>query len=465
MFVLLFHRLLRPRIVLAILALGPGAIFGQSVAGTLPEDYLPGLKAILTDALNLAPRMLDQRIALAQAEVDKMAANSALYPRLTGGAGYGVSSARSASATSSSSSSSSGFTYGLTLSQPLFQEGAIKAQSDIAKLGQQIAQKNYQAAYLSLVSTLRYQYLQLVVKKAMLTQTRLQVAMQDKELVVKRDSIARGESAPSELPSAEAAAETVRLAADRQALDFENSKRLFSRLAGGVVPADDAIPDSIPEPRLADGAPAALLAAFLGGGIDQTPQAQTYALYLRQNDLRAKVAKYTNYPKFSLSTGVSVSANTSSDSFGNVSQGFVQGRNAGVNMGLTFFDAGSAKAAKLGAANARRTTERQLQAYLDTTRDDATSREKQVSLEYRAMALAEQNRRISLGLRDLDRQQVLTGLKAPVDAERSEITYRGTEISAFGARASFLQQWADFVSLVEADPMVNQLPANLRHGQ
>ena len=169
MFFLLFHRLLRPRIVLAILALGPGAMFGQSVAGTLPEDYLPGLKAILTDALNLAPRMLDQRIALAQADVDKMAANSALYPRLTGGAGYGVSSARSASATSSSSSSSSGFTYGLTLSQPLFQEGAIKAQSDIAKLGQQIAQKNYQAAYLSLASTLRYQYLQLVVKKAMLT--------------------------------------------------------------------------------------------------------------------------------------------------------------------------------------------------------------------------------------------------------------------------------------------------------
>ena len=260
MFFLLFHRLLRPRIVLAILALGPGAMFGQSVAGTLPEDYLPGLKAILTDALNLAPRMLDQRIALAQADVDKMAANSALYPRLTGGAGYGVSSARSASATSSSSSSSSGFTYGLTLSQPLFQEGAIKAQSDIAKLGQQIAQKNYQAAYLSLASTLRYQYLQLVVKKAMLTQTRLQVATQDKELVVKRDSIARGESAPSELPSAEAAAETVRLAADRQALDFENSKRLFSRLAGGALPTDDAIPDSIPEPRLADGAPAALLA-------------------------------------------------------------------------------------------------------------------------------------------------------------------------------------------------------------
>jgi hypothetical protein len=79
--------------------------------------------------------------------------------------------------------------------------------------------------------------------------------------------------------------------------------------------------------------------------------------------------------------------------------------------------------------------------------------------------LAEQNRRIALGLRDLDQQQAQTGLKAPVDAERSEITYRGTEISAFSARAGFLQQWADFVSLVGADPMVNQLPANLRHGQ
>jgi outer membrane protein TolC len=458
----------RLRIALIAVALWPLAVSGQavSVAGTLPEDYLPALKAILLEANTLAPRMLDQRITVAQAEAAKIQAVSGLYPRLTGSAGYGISSASSASGNSSSSSSSSGFSYGLSLGQPLFQEGDVKARADIGRLGEQIAQRNYAEAYRTLLGALRSQYMQLIVRKASVTQARLQVVMQEKELASKIDSIERGVIASAELPAAQALTETVRLAADRQAQDLENAKRLFARLAGLSAFPDSAIPDALPEPVLPEAVPGALLSVFLRGGVEETPQAQTYALYLRQSELNYQIAKYAKYPKVGLNLGYSTGANTSSDGAGNVSTSFVTNRNAGVSMGFTLVDFGAVRAGKLSAAGTKRLNERQLQTYIATTREEAENRVKQVSLEYRAMRLAETNRAIAAGSLALDKEYLLSGQRAELEVERSEAGYKGTEINAFVARANFLQQWADFVSLVGADPMMNQLPASyLNHGK
>lgn len=476
MTVLSLHRLLRPRVALMTVVLAPLVGFGQApsptvaqgmaVVGTMPEDYLPGLKSVLAEAQALSPRMFDQRIALAQNEADQIAARSALFPHLSGNAGYGVSSARSASADSNSSSNSSGFSYGVSLGQTLFQEGAVKAQVAIAKLNGEIAKQNYRAAYAGLLSLLRSQYLQLILKKAAFAQARRQTESQERQLKYIKESIARQERARSELPAAEAAAETVRLAAERQAQDLENSKRLFCRLAGTTELADAAIPDVIPEPRLPDGVSATLLAGFLGSGVSSTPQAQTYALYVRQSEIRSNVAKYVNWPKVSLGAGASIAANVSSDNAGNVSQGFVQGRNVGVSMTMNFYDAGAARAGKLREANTRRSQERQLRNYLEATRDEALGREKQVGFEFRAMRLAELQRDIQAGVLALDEQYRDSGLRSVADVERSKIAFHGLEIAAFGARASFLQQWADFVGLVGADPMMQQLPAGyLSHGQ
>ena len=458
-------RLLRLRSVLAALALWPLALAGQATAvnGTLPEDLLPGLKTILAEAMNLAPRMLDQRITFAQAEAAKIQAASGLYPHLTGSSSYGMT--RSASDTGNASSGR-GFGYGVGISQSIFQEGSVKAAADVGKIGEQIAKNNYAEAYRTLLGTLRYQYLQLIYKKALLNQTRRQVETQKKELAYTQDNVARGLSAPDVLPAGETAVLAVQLAADRQTQDFENSRRLFARLAGQVAFAESAVPDAIPEARLPDGASAVLLANFLRGGVSDTPQAQTYALYLRQSELNYRTAKYVNYPKISLGLGYNNSANIAPDASGNVTTSFVTTQSASVGMSFTLFDAGSARAGKTIALNNRRMSERQLQTYIDTTRDEAENREKQVSFEYRAMELAARNLASAASALAVDKDYRTSGQRADLDVERSTTAYEVSEIAAFAARASFLQQWSDFVSLVGADPMMNQLPASyLNHGQ
>ncbi len=461
-------RLLRLPIVLAALALGPLALAGQAtaVSGTLTEDLMPGLKTILADAVNLAPTMLNQRITLAQTEAAKITAVSGLYPRLTGSAGYGISGVSSASGNASSSSSSSGFTYGVGISQPLFQEGDVKARADIGKLGEEIAKRNYADAYRTLLGALRSQYTQLIIKKASLAQARLQATMQEKALAAKKDGIERGVSAPDELPAAESVVLSVRLAADRQEQDFENFKRLFARLAGQIVFAESAIPDVLPEPRLPEETPAALLDVFLHGGVAETPVAQSYALYLRQSDLSSRMAKYANYPKIGLGAGYSTGASNSSDSAGNVSSSFVAVRSASVSMSFTLFDAGAARAGRLSALSTKRSYERQLQTYMETTRDEAENRRKQVSLEYRAMQLAERGLSSAAGALHVDKELLASGQRAEVEVELSAAAFKAAEINAFVARANFLQQWSDFVSLVGADPMMNLLPPSyLSHGK
>ena len=461
-------RLLRLRIALAALALSPLGLAGQiaTASGSLPEDYLPGLKTILAEALNLGSSMLNQRIILAQAEAAKIQAIAGQYPRLTGNAGYGINGVSSASANSSSSSSSSGFNYGVGIAQPLFQEGDVKGRADIGKLGEQIAQKNYGETYRTLLGTLRWQYMQLVIKKASLGQARVQLRMQEKELEVKKDSIARGVSANDELPAAESVVLAVSLAADRLEQDYENSKRLFARLAGQVVIADTTIPDALPEPRLPEGTPAALLHAFLQGGVTETPTAQTYALYLRQSDISSRMAKYANYPKIGVSAGYNTGATTSSDSAGNVSSSFVASRSASIGMSFTLFDAGAARGGKLAAASTKRSFERQLQTYIETTRDEAGNRLKQVSLEYRAMQLSARNLSSAASALSVDQSYLASGQRSELDVERSKAAYQVGEIAAFNARAAFLQQWSEFVSLVGADPMMNQLPPSyLSHGK
>jgi len=98
--------------VLAFLAGSVGVRAQPVVAGTLPEDYAPGLKEILEVALKQSPQMLLKNLDLAQAEVNRYFSDAPLLPNVSGSAGYGLSGSRTVS-NPPSTSSSTGLTYGV----------------------------------------------------------------------------------------------------------------------------------------------------------------------------------------------------------------------------------------------------------------------------------------------------------------------------------------------------------------
>src|SRR5262245_40479093 len=128
----LFPRAVPPILASCLLACAQGAE-PNSVAGTMPEDYLPELNAILTNALQRSPEVIarDFERLVQEARID--GARAPQLPQLRGEFNYAASQTATASS-SSSQSRDSGFFYSFSLNQALWHWGALKNQSDAARL-------------------------------------------------------------------------------------------------------------------------------------------------------------------------------------------------------------------------------------------------------------------------------------------------------------------------------------------
>ena len=453
---------------LLMVPLGLNAQPAVGVAGTLPEDYLPDLKVILATALKQSPTMLQQNINLTLAQANRYAADSALWPGLSGGGSYGYSNARvSSNGTSGPASSSSGISYSVGLNQAIFQWGALKANSDIAKLGQQITQRQLAAAYRSLAGLLRSQYLSLVTKKISLRNTRAQLkllmdGLAVQEAMIREGSISSGDIIPSRL-----AADDYRLTLQRAELDFDYSKSMFVRLAGLDQLADESIPGDLVHPAIAEGAADALLASITGGGALDTLQAQVDTLTVKQQDLGYKIAKTGLYPKFSFAAGYGVS-NSQSVSGSVVAQSFVASYSYSVSAGWTLFDGFRTRGAKMSALAYKRSSERQLQTDIEVTIESAKNMRRQLRILADALNLAETRRALSEDGLKRATEEFKEGTVAQAALDATTSSFNATDYAAISARVDYLNRWSEFVSLAGADPVINVLPVSyltLSHGK
>lgn len=450
-------------------AVGFGVCFLQGASGpqdSMPEDHFVSLRPILEAALRQSPAMLEQQIRLAQADASRIQAAAGLYPSLRVNGDYSGRTASSDSGGSSSTSETSGLNYGANLSQDLFQWGAIRANAEIGRLGEKLAERNFEETFRLLLGTLRSQYLGLVIKKAALERARFAASLAEDDLRDVRDRVRRGVSATDEISGADLTAQRVRLAADRAAEDFETARRMFIRISGVPALPDSDIPAEIPRPEVPIAQAGFLLSEFLRAGLAETPQAQVLGLQLRQSVLNYKVARSGNLPKFNVGFGYSSGSNTYVDGGGTVSQSVVANRTYSLGMNWSLYDGGSTRGAKRLALSNRRSIERQTVNYTEMTRDEAIHRERLLGLESRALAAAELDREIGASSLQVQRDYFQTGQVAKVEVDRSTASYNNVELATFSARAAYLQQWAEFVSLVGADPMMDRLPASLlSHGQ
>src|ERR1700722_9863851 len=85
------------------------------IQGTLPEDLLPGLKPLLSRAVERSPSTISASIQLAAAEASEYGSAAALWPHLSASASYLVSDE---SISQGATSTARGFNYGLSLNQP-----------------------------------------------------------------------------------------------------------------------------------------------------------------------------------------------------------------------------------------------------------------------------------------------------------------------------------------------------------
>lgn len=442
-----------PITLLLVVVAGRLCAEAPSVTGTLPEDYLPGLKPLLKEAVERSPTTISSSIALAQAEAGRYLASSVLWPQLGLTRDYAMTRER---VSNGLPSSSKGLFYSASLSQPVFHWGAYRDRAIIGDLTEKVAEKNFAEAYRTLATLIREQYMGLISKKIALRNERFRQKIAEESLAAQKVRLESGTSSQSELQGYQMALDEQTLVGDRAQEEYDYGIRLLTRLVGIDALSDDSIPLEIPHPEYSAALADAVLAGFVGEGIESTFQSEVYKMYLKEQDLQYSIAKVGLRPNvnaaatYGFSNYTAASANT-------VNQYGLQSEAFSLSASWTIFDGFATRGAKLSALASKRLYERQRQSYIDTTIDGITYLRHQIGYSQRAMAFAEvHDALIEVQVKRLDEDKAL-GYASQATIDAGLLNAYATQYLMHGARADYLGHWAEFISLAGIDPAISNI--------
>lgn len=451
----------RGRRALAVLAsfclFGSARAAPPDVAGTMPEDYLPQLKTILASASRQSPQVIMSAIAIAQREAQVYVADSLRLPSVGGNFNY-LSNQTAISSNSSTQSRDNGLFGSFAINQPIFHWGALKNESDKARIGVLFAERSYTEAVRSLVVNLRQQYLMLIARKLYLRQARFSLKVMKSELDIAASNLANGLTSEADVGGRKLVYEEAGLQVDRSDAEYAGMRRAFARMAGLADLAEEAVPGEIPPPAYSAEAAAALLAELLRDGGGSTFAAVIAALRIREADLNLRIANVRLLPKFGATAAYS-QQNTTNASPTAVTQTGISQLTVGVTGQWNIFDGFATRGVKLFARTERRLHEQELQSAREAALDQAQKLKRDLELDAHQMAINETRRgQAEGGVKYLTTEFDLG--KQPQSAiDRANLNLYVSEFNNANARAMFLWHWSEFVSLAGTDPALNQLPA------
>ena len=425
-------------------------------AGTMPEDYLPGLKTILQTALKQSPQVLLHEIEIAQNEARVYAADQMRWPNVGGDIRYD-SNQTAISGNSGSESRDSGLFYSLSANQALFYWGEIKHRGDIARAEVLIAQKDYAEAYRTLAMDIRRTYLGLIARHAELRQRQFNLGLDATALKSAKDSLDHGTISAGDYAGRELRFNESQLDSDRKQADFDAERRRLARMTGLPDIPVDQIPYEIPLPKYDSAAAAQVLAGLLRDGGTAAIPAQIAELHVKEADLNYRIARVRLLPKFNASMGHSRESSTSATAT-EVSQTAITRDTLEVRGSWTIFDGFATKGAKLEALADKRYWDRQRQIAADTAMDEAQRLSHAIELDARAVDFAEQHRRGAQAGVDRSQSEQKAGTVSEANINDAISNLRVAEANTAFARATFLSDWSAFVSLAAEDPALKNLP-------
>lgn len=437
----------------------PGLMAQPAGSAPLAEDLFPQLKPIMEKALTQSSSMLLRNIELAQAEANKVISASALLPNVGGFSNY-YSNTATPSDNPEGKSRSSGLGYSLNVSQPIFWWGTLKAGKDVAEIGIKVAEKNFAEAYRLLAVSIRAQYTGLIVRKLSLRNAEFGLKLAQSGLVIEEERLRTGAISAGGIILPRLAIDEARLGRDRAEAVLDQSIRAFCLLTGLETLDVASIPDDLTLPGLFYDTDYTkpLLAKFLSTDIENTLQAQITRDYIQQANLNYKIAKYRLYPKFGMSAGYSLS-NSATVTNNLATQAGLTSQNFNITASWSIFDGFATKGVKRSTLLTKRTYEKQLETYLRTTGDQVTDLERQLNFAARAMKLADTRRDIQAGAIKLVEQDLLRGVGSQLTVDSTRAASYQSDLSAIATRAEFLSRWAEFLSALNLDPALKNLPA------
>lgn len=428
------------------------------VAGSLPEDYLPGLRPLIEAGLKENPDMIVRQLGLAVAGAQRIQSGLApLLPHFGSNIYYGEYQSF-VSGNSGANNRNKGFFGGVNVSQNIFQWGALKNQMEIARAGERMAQKNYAEGYRTFVFTLRRQYLALIIAKMNLRNARFALGVSRKVLAVATEKLSHGAIAAAEIGGPQLDVERGELAVDRSEQAYVSARQSLAAQVGRADIDDASIPMDVPDPRFDAAAASALLAELLRQGAIDTYQAEAAELNVRQWDLRYRIARVRLLPQVFASATVS-QQNQQNATATSVYQTALLTETFSIGANWNLFDGLATRGAKLEALSNKRIAERQLKSTADAIMRQAQDARRNLDFAWKALHIAQVEWASASGSYDHTMNEGKRGNVSQDAIDSAQNGLYGYETNRAASRADFLSAWSEFVSLVGADPAMNRLPA------
>jgi outer membrane protein TolC len=423
------------------------------------EEVFPQLKPILEKAMTQSPQLLVRSLEINQAEAAYIMTRSALLPRMDASYYYSTNTT-AVSDVRNVESKSDGLFYNISVSQPLFQWGTLKAQVDSAKIGVKVAENNIAEAYRLLAVTIRQQYCILILRKAGLKIATESLRLAQQNLEVEEERLRSGRISPGDIIGPRLAVDESRINVERSESDFLAAKRAFSRFTGQPMISDEAIPDTMPvSPQYyAVDRATPVLDLFTAAGIDDMLPMQVIHAQIKQAELNYKVAKFRLYPKFSVSANISQANQTNATEI-SVSQVGVESRNLNVMAVWNIFDGFATSGAKSSALASKRSSERQLEMMKQLYSDQARDLERQIRYSARTVQLYDTRRALSEDAVKRTKDNLQRGLGTQKELDAVTVNFMSSDFAALQQRLDLLNKWTEFLSLTGSDNALGFLPA------
>ena len=432
----------------------------QDVAGTMPEDYLPPLKEILAIALRQAPDVIARAFDRSAQDAKIYGADAGRLPQLSGNFRYG-STATATSTNTSSQSRDNGFFYDFGLNQNLFHWGALKNQSDAARINALVADKSYALAYRELSVQLRNSYLALIVEKSRVRHARESLRVMQQEALVTDEKAKQGTVSSAVVEGERFVIRETALGVERVEADFAANRDRFRRLAGVPSLPEEAIPDDIPRPVFPTDLAAAMTAALLRDGAQRTLEYEIYDLRVQEAIKRYKIEQVRLLPKFSANAGYRLENNTSVNG-NSVEQKGVTIQTLSVGGQWNIFDGLATRGAIREALVNRRSMEHRRTVEAEKIQLNAQILARTLKLDASQLEFTENRVGMANQARDRTAEEVGFGNIAKNEVARAALGVIAAEATNLAARAAYLGHWSEFVSAAGQDPVLNTLPRHVR---
>jgi outer membrane protein TolC len=347
--------------------------------------------------------------------------------------------------------------YYFSIRQPLYYWGNIQRGVRNAEIQTLIDQGNTRAAYMTLAGDIRKYYMELIIQRQALAKHRFHAEIREKELEETREKRAQNLNSEADLYAALLAHERAQLDLMEWEDRFDYGIKVYSRLTGRPPLTEDQVPLEFP-PAPGDQTErlVAMATRFLAVEMPENTNIQIAKKQIEISENNLENTKTNLRPRFDLIAGISQDEQDFALSTDKYQYRSIFG---GISLNWNIFDGFATKArvkselARLRASEARLVLEQQ------ELLDDVERLGREIKRKGMAVHINERELQSARNHLEYTRGRAERGEASEAEVNAAVLNLEERLGYSLFSRFDYWNKVSQFLGLIEADPVLNRVPA------